>query len=168
MIQSTLTFLAMYTFTMSFLHTTIYRSQLPSSSDFMSHPFTSLGKALTVYKLHVAHESEKVADKRRKKLEDAQKRKEFLKEHGVEPGFLTGTWMDKFGTMEGDAAKAKREGLEAEAQAQSEVDAQSPVAVQALPEAHVVDGAVGRPVMGDGEEGPRRERKKVKMWFGIW
>jgi hypothetical protein len=133
----------------------------------MSHPFTSLGKFFTVYKLHVAHESEKVADKRRKKLEDAQKRKEFLKEHGVEPGFLTGTWMDKFGTVEGDAAKAKREGLEAE-QAQSKLDAQSPVAAQTLPQTHLVDGAVGRPVMGEGEELPRRERKKVKMWFGIW
>jgi len=153
---------------MSFLHTTIFRAQLPSSSDFFSHPLSSISRFFQVYKLHVAHESEKVAAKRRRKLDDAQKRKEFLKEHGVEPGFLTGTWMDKFGTVEGDQAKAVREGKEQDVEA--EADAQSPVA--AMQSAMIagdvaLSGAEQGQQMG-GEEPERRERKKPKMWLGIW
>lgn len=151
---------------MSFLHTTIYRDQLPSSSDFFNRPFSSLVQFVEVYKLHVAHESEKVAEKRRKKQEDAQKRKEFLREHGVEPGFLTGTWMDKFGTVEGDQAKAIREGKEQEADA----DVQSPLAMQAA-----AAGVGATPVVNAqdqdelaGGETPAREKKKPKMWLGIW
>ena len=150
---------------MSFLHTTPYRDQLPSSSDFFNHPFSAMGQFTDVYKRHVAYETELVASKRRKKLEDAQKRKEFLKEHGVEPGFLTGTWMDKFGTVEGDEAKAKREGTEGEIPN----DMQSPVALQAvggdavgLVREGVVDSGV------QGEDQMQRERKKVKKWLGIW
>ena len=154
---------------MSFLHTTIFRDQLPSSSDFFSHPLSSISRFFQVYKLHVAHESEKVAAKRRRKLDDAQKRKEFLKEHGVEPGFLTGTWMDKFGTVEGDQAKAAREGKVLEEE-EKEADAQSPVA--AMQSAMIAgDVALSGAEQGQqegGEEPERRERKKPKMWLGIW
>ena len=103
--QSTLTVLAGWAWGMSFLQTTIYRDQLPSWSDLFTRPFSSVIQFVQVYKLHVAHESEVVAQKRRRKLEDVEKRKEFLREHGVEPGFLTGSWMDRFGTVEGDRAK---------------------------------------------------------------
>lgn len=153
---------------MSFLHTTIYRDQLPSSSDFFNRPFSSLVQFVDVYKLHVAHESEKVAEKRRKKQEDAQKRKEFLREHGVEPGFLTGTWMDKFGTVEGDQAKAIREGKEQEADA----DVQSPVAMQAAAAGVGVGAPPAQSTLGqdelEGGEVSGREKKKPKMWLGIW
>jgi len=149
---------------MSFLTTTPYRDQLPSGSDFFNRPFSALGQFTDVYKRHVAYETELVASKRRKKLEDAQKRKEFLKEHGVEPGFLTGTWMDKFGTVEGDEAKARREGV-------VEADLQSPVAMQAVGGDGVgvaVASGSGEDGGGQAEEQPRRERKKVKKWLGIW
>jgi len=150
---------------MSFLTTTPYRDQLPAGSDFFNRPFSALGQFTDVYKRHVAYETELVASKRRKKLEDAQKRKEFLKEHGVEPGFLTGTWMDKFGTVEGDEAKAKREGKEVVADS----DLQSPVAVQAVGgDAVGVVREEGENVGLQSEEQPRREKKKVKKWLGIW
>lgn len=150
---------------MSFLTSTPYREQLPSGSDFFNRPFSALGQFTDVYKRHVAYETELVASKRRKKLEDASKRKEFLKEHGVEPGFLTGTWMDKFGTVEGDAAKAKREGKEGEVAA----DVQSPVAMQAMGgDAVGVVREDADEAGGPGEEQPRKERKKVKKWLGIW
>jgi len=157
---------------MSFLHTTIFRAQLPSSSDFFSHPLSSISRFFQVYKLHVAHESEKVAAKRRRKLDDAQKRKEFLKEHGVEPGFLTGTWMDKFGTVEGDAARAKREEreLDGDVEGVAEADAQSPVAAMQS-EMIAGDVALSGAEQGQhavGEEPERKERKKPKMWLGIW
>ena len=38
-------------------------------------------------------------------MADVDKRKEFMRAHGVEPGFLTGSWMEKFGTVEGDQAR---------------------------------------------------------------
>lgn len=154
----------------SFYHNTIYRDQLPEWNDLLWHPFQTLSQFFAVYKLHVAHESEQVVEKRRRKMEDAAKRKEFLRDHGVEPGFLTGSWMDKFGTEEGDKWKARREGrlLEEEAQ-QRPVDAsiQGPAAMAA--------GSAGAPIPsqqgqidGNGQEEQPREKRKVKKWLGIW
>lgn len=101
--------------------------------------------------MHVAHESELVAEKRRRKIEDAAKRKEYLRAHGIEPGFLTGSWMEKFGTIEGDKAReAMYKQLEEERRQQEEgnVDAQGPVAQPPVEET--------------------RERPKRKVWLGIW
>lgn len=136
-----------------------------------------MGQFINVYKMHVAHESERVAEKRRMKMEDAVKRKEFLREHGVEPGFLTGSWMDKFGTVEGDKWKAEREGRVYEPDVP---DTQSPVADASIqgPTA-MVAGSVSAPLpeQGQGQDFipqdeeaqlPRPERRKVKKWLGIW
>ena len=136
---------------LSFLQNTIYRSELPSSEDFFYHLFDSLGQLLHVYKLHVAHESNKVAEKRRMKIEDADKRQEFLRVHGVEPGFLTGTWMDKFGTIESDQIREEmrqekeRKKAEAEASGSPDQEAQEQ-------QTHTM----------------RVPKKKPKMWLGIW
>lgn len=179
--QSTLFSLAVYSISRSFLATTVYRSELPSSTDFKFHPFQSLGQLLTVYKLHVQYESEQVAEKRRRKLEDAEKRKEFMRAHGVEPGFLTGSWMEKFGTVEGDRV---REGLAAEREARVAVEEGSPVAngggedealrgqvqssaqirrsdARRVEEMKRVAGQGG--VVDDGTE-----RRKPRRWLGIW
>lgn len=160
----------------SFLHTTIYRDKLPEWSDLLSHPFHTVSQFGAVYKLHVAHESEKTAQKRRLKMEDAQKRKEFLREHGVEPGFLTGSWMDKFGTVEGDKWRAEREGRKFEEQSndgQSPVDAtiQGPVAVTAGSTGAQIPDQGRRQAASAKDDGPAQpplEKKKVKMWLGIW
>lgn len=97
------------------------------------------------------HESAKVGEKRRMKVEDAAKRKEFMRAHGVEPGFLTGGWMGKFGTIEDDEHARKM----AEGRAKQELEVET---------------------LGSGERGevpleevaPERERKKRKVWLGIW
>ena len=106
--------------------------------------------------------------KRRRKLEDVQKRKEFLREHGVEPGFLTGSWMDKFGTLEGDEAKVAAE-AEAERQREDQRTRELDFGTSPLATTAVVGQ---RPVAaGDvtSEEMPQKqEKKKVKMWLGIW
>lgn len=151
---STLTSLAVYTVFASFVHNTEFRDQLPTAKDFFRTPFSAISQFLQVYKLHVASESEKVADKRRRKLEDVQKRKEFLREHGVEPGFLTGSWMEKFGTIESDKA---REAMKSER------------------ESPAIDAAVGSPInqsanlaSGSSDQTPQQPHKKPKMWLGIW
>lgn len=101
----------------------------------------------------MAHESELVAEKRRKKLEDAEKRKQFMRAHGVEPGFLTGSWMEKFGTVEGDAAReAMQKRMEAERERKAVgADEQSPIADQAA-----------------GAAAVHGERPRRKLWLGIW
>lgn len=185
----------MYSITRSFLATTIYASELPTRADFSSHPFQSLSQLLHVYKLHVSYESEQVAEKRRRKLEDAEKRKEFLRAHGVEPGFLTGSWMEKFGTVEGDRV---REGLGEVARMERERDVEgvdgvvvdgegvvgegspvAPAAVQAQGLPRTTDRGMGAPVnreepsFADGEAqsesaNARGEKRKRKLWLGIW
>lgn len=169
-IKGTLFILASYSMGASFYHNTIYRDQLPEWNDLLWHPFQTLSQFLAVYKMHVAYDSEQVAEKRRRKIEDASKRKEFLREHGVEPGFLTGSWMDKFGTEEGDKWKARREGrlLDEEEARQGPVDAsiQGPAAMAA--------GSAGASIpdqqkqAGSDEQELPRERRKVKKWLGIW
>lgn len=119
----------------------------------MWHPFSATSQFLTVYKLHTAHESEKVAEQRRKKLEDVQKRKEFMRAHGIEPGFLTGTWMDRFGTVEGDGARQAMKATTSEAQVYDQADPQSPVAIKDHSNAAV--SALSQP-------------QKPKRWLGIW
>lgn len=163
--------MAGYSIALSFISTTAYRDMLPSSSDFFSHPLQSLGQFITVYKLHVAHESEKVAEKRRRKLEDVKKREEFMRAHGVEPGFLTGGWMDKFGTVEGDLAKKQRA---EQNQAGQEVDREieSPIAMQAAA-AGPAQGGLSAPDLGTAAEQSQRqqqqqEKRKPKLWLGIW
>lgn len=114
--------------------------QLPTRQDWARHPFQSLGLFFSVYRLHAEQQSAEVAEKRRLKVEDAAKRKEYMRAHGVEPGFLTGSWMEKFGTVDSDGAREAVQEAEAKRKAQG------------LPE----------------EQEPAREKKKVKMFFGIW
>lgn len=182
---STLFFLAAYSMIGSFLHTTIYRDQLPPAKGLLSHPFKTLSQFFQVYKMHVAYETEQVAEKRRMKLEDAAKRKEFLREHGVEPGFLTGSWMDKFGTVEGDKWKAERAkklgGGDHNRMEESSSEDMSPVDPRLAGPMAMAAGSVGAGIPADGNGSAQdfdgevpsdakqgREKKKLKMWFGIW
>lgn len=112
-----------------------------------------------------------MAQKRRKKLEDVEKRKEFLREHGVEPGFLTGSWMERFGTVEGDVARERMVRDERERQVLAGV---VPLVVdEASPKAGVVAEAVSGGEVLDGAGGAvearqEKPKKPLKMWFGIW
>ncbi|KAJ8607317.1 hypothetical protein MRB53_040415 [Persea americana] len=160
---STLTFLTFYSVFRSFLHTTTFRDQLPSSEELLWHPVRSMRQFFAVYKLHVAHESQIVADKRRKKQEDAAKRKEFLLAHGVEPGFLTGTWLDNLGTVEGDKRKAAREKAE-----QVDPTVESPVAMEAVGDAFTSNTSTATPEQQLVEPKRLAEGAKPKRWFGIW
>lgn len=96
-----------------------------------------------------------MADRRRAKIEDAAKRKEFLRAHGVEPGFLTGSWMERFGTVEGDRARellAQARDEEEERAAREQDQEASPIAADA-----------GAAVTEVNERGPRPRR-----WLGLW
>ncbi|KAI9728627.1 MAG: hypothetical protein M1828_002733 [Chrysothrix sp. TS-e1954] len=144
--------LAGYTFIADFLSTTDFRDQLPATGDLLKRPFATIYQFVQVYKLHVEEVSRKTADLRQRKLDDVDKRREYLRAQGVEPGFLTGNWMEKFGTVEGD--EARRLAQEREANASTVQAEDSPLTAGAVEQ-------MDKPV-------ERQRRKKPKMWFGIW
>jgi len=104
-----------------------------------------------------------------------KKREEFLRAHGVEPGFLTGSWVDKFGTVEGDRArekaKAEREGVVHVVDREVE----SPVAMEAVAQGVGMGGAALGENAGVEEvatakaapSSPPMEKRRGKI-FGIW
>lgn len=98
-----------------------------------------------VYRMHVQHESMRVREQRHRRVEDAEKRRQYRIAHGLE-----------------EEPEKKKEGEAAVEGA----DGQSPVAVDAV--AGVAGaGGVGP---GTGEEFVDWEGKKkpIKKWLGIW
>lgn len=145
--QSVLFTLAGYTFWMNFLTTTPYRDLLPSRGELLTHPFRSISTAASVYRMHAEHVSAETAERRKRKVDDVDKRAEYRRAHGLEDaeGEAKGAW---FG---GERVKG----------AAAEVDVQSPVAPAVT-------------VQGEGEEAEfrdfegRPQRRPVKKWLGIW
>ncbi|KAH7054606.1 hypothetical protein B0J12DRAFT_709980 [Macrophomina phaseolina] len=141
--------LAFYTFLMNFLTTTPYRDLLPARSELLTHPFRSLHQFLTVYKMHAEHVSAETAEKRKRKVEDVDKRAEYRRAHGLESeegGILKG-WL-------GEGREKKMEVVPAEG-VEADVDAQSPIAKE---EQEGFRDFEGKPV----------QKRPVKKWLGIW
>ena len=57
---------------------------LPTMSDFLWHPFTSIGRTVEVFKLDTIRTSEETAERRKRKIEEAQKRRTYRVAHGLE------------------------------------------------------------------------------------
>ncbi|KAL2008649.1 hypothetical protein VTN00DRAFT_6843 [Thermoascus crustaceus] len=82
-----LTSLATFTFTTNFKRTSPFAHLLPPWSGLLSHPIDTISQAISVYKMHVAHESEVAREKRHRRIEDAEKRRQYRIAHGLEePG----------------------------------------------------------------------------------
>ncbi|KAF1989473.1 hypothetical protein K402DRAFT_297775, partial [Aulographum hederae CBS 113979] len=81
---SVLTSLAFYTFLQNFLHTTPFRHLLPSRALLTSSPLEYLSQFFQVYKMHIEHVSQETAEKRKRAVEDAERRKEYRRRHGEE------------------------------------------------------------------------------------
>ncbi|KAI9044059.1 uncharacterized protein KD926_001882 [Aspergillus affinis] len=136
-----LTSLATFTFTTNFKRTSPFAHLLPSWSDLLWHPFSTISQALSVYRMHVQHNSLETRQKRQRRVEDAEKRRQYRVAHGME---------------EPSAEDNKDAKTEADGEELVGVDDQSPVAVeeQKKDQAEFVDW-----------EGQRRP---VKKWLGIW
>ena len=91
-----------------------------------------------MWRMHVQHNSMLVREQRHRRVEDAEKRKEYRVAHGLE---------------EAEPVK-KAEGVE-------EVDPQSPVAVAAIAGG---EGAEAAKEFVDWEG----NKRPVKKWLGIW
>ncbi|KAL4938683.1 hypothetical protein BDV06DRAFT_200321 [Aspergillus oleicola] len=139
--MSVLTTLATFTFTTNFKATSPFAHLLPPWSALFSHPIDTVSQALSVFRMHVQHTSVETREKRQRRVEDAEKRRQFRVAHGLEE------------PSEADAAeKGQGKGLD------QEVDVQSPVAVEAQGQ------GAGQQEYVDWEG----KKRPVKKWLGIW
>ncbi|KAL1646821.1 hypothetical protein SLS58_002956 [Diplodia intermedia] len=138
--------LAFYVFLTNFLTTTPYRDLLPARSDLVAHPFRSLHQFLGVYRMHADHVSQETAEKRKRKVEDVDKRAEFRRAHGIDAE-------DK-GLLRGWLSEPHEKKTEVVDVAVDEAAEESPVAKEEQ--------------FRDFEGRQQQQRRPVKKWLGIW
>jgi len=162
LLQGTLVLLASFTAYENWKRATVFRFQLPDASAFLSHPLASASQAYEVWRMDVARTSAETAEKRRRVVEDVQKRSTYRKANGLEDENAQGLggW-----TAKGDA-EVLGPGLKVDAAVGSAVGV-----VDAKTDIITDTGDGGR--SGNSKEGPiyadwEGNRKHVKRWFGIW
>jgi hypothetical protein len=76
--------LALFTFVENFKHTSPFADMVPSPSDFLYHPISSFRIVVEIIKLSEAHNSAIVQEKRKRRVDDVEKRNEYRKAHGID------------------------------------------------------------------------------------
>lgn len=84
LIQSVLTTLAVFVFTTRFKTSSPFAHLLPAWSGLLTAPFDTISQALHVYRMDVQHNSMIVREQRHRRVEDAEKRRQFRIAHGLE------------------------------------------------------------------------------------
>ncbi|KAK4240255.1 hypothetical protein C8A03DRAFT_13416 [Achaetomium macrosporum] len=79
----TLSGLAIFTFAMNFKHTSPFADMLPPASDYLYHPISSVRMLIEVLRLHEAHKTAQINEKRKRNVEDVAKRAAYRKAHGL-------------------------------------------------------------------------------------
>ena len=69
---------------MNFNRTSPVAHLIPPANTFISHPIDWISQCVQVFKLHTQRTSEETAERRRKKVEDVEKRRRYRKAHGLE------------------------------------------------------------------------------------
>ncbi|RDW90339.1 uncharacterized protein DSM5745_02114 [Aspergillus mulundensis] len=133
-----LTSLATFTFTTNFKATSPFAHLLPPWSALLSHPIDTVSQALSVFRMHVQHTSMETREKRKRRVDDAEKRRQFRVAHGLE--------------------EPSEEELAKEGKLAEQADDQSPIA----PEGQAQSAGAGEYVDWEGK------RRPVKKWLGIW
>ncbi|KAL5336453.1 hypothetical protein BJX70DRAFT_282179 [Aspergillus crustosus] len=133
-----LTTLATFTFSTNFKANSPFAHLLPAWSGLLSHPIDTISQALAVFRMHVQHSSVETRERRMRRVEDAEKRRQFRVAHGLEEASERD--ITKTGETEGAGVV---------------VDDQSPIAVE-------VQGQEHEYVDFEGKKRP------VKKWLGIW
>ncbi|KAJ5826258.1 hypothetical protein N7474_003396 [Penicillium riverlandense] len=82
--MGTLTALATFTFTTNFKANSPFAHLLPPWSNLLPHPIDTLSQAFSVYRMHVQHESMRVREQRHRRIDDAEKRRQYRVAHGLE------------------------------------------------------------------------------------
>ncbi|KAI1954929.1 hypothetical protein LOZ12_000809 [Ophidiomyces ophidiicola] len=78
--------LATFTFSSNFKATSPFAHLLPPWSQLLFHPIDTIGQFLTVLKMHSDHITLQTVEKRKRNVDDVQKRREFRIAHGMEEG----------------------------------------------------------------------------------
>ncbi|KKK13248.1 hypothetical protein P175DRAFT_0517814 [Aspergillus ochraceoroseus IBT 24754] len=141
-----LTSLATFTFSTNFKRTSPFAHLLPPWSALLSHPIDTISQTLSVLRMHVQHTSMETREKRHRRIEDAEKRRQYRIAHGLE---------------EPDAAE--------EAKGAEAVDDQSPIAVDvAAASAAGVNANVNENEHAGEYVDWEGKKRPVKKWLGIW
>ncbi|KAL2135238.1 hypothetical protein VTI74DRAFT_9330 [Chaetomium olivicolor] len=111
----TLSGLAIYTFALNFSRTSPFADMLPPASDYLYHPISSVRMLIEVLRLHEAHKTARINEKRKRNVEDVAKRAAYRKAHGLpdEMGLFNQP-MARIKTDEELAAEAAGQGAEGE------------------------------------------------------
>lgn len=121
---------------------------LPAASDLFFHPINFVRVCIEVLRLHTAAVSAETAERRKRRVDDVQKRGEFRKAHGLETDGIGGWTAKTDGESLGPAIQN---------------DDANPTAEDASPTAAL---AVAGGVVLD--EQPGRPKKPLRKWLGIW
>ncbi|KAK4458829.1 hypothetical protein QBC42DRAFT_275889 [Cladorrhinum samala] len=78
-----LTGLAVWTFAVNFKETSPFADMLPPAQDYLWHPFSSIRMLIEVMRLHEAHKSARIQEKRKRGVDDVAKRAAYRKAHGL-------------------------------------------------------------------------------------
>ncbi|KAJ5856084.1 uncharacterized protein N7529_010028 [Penicillium soppii] len=73
-----------FTFTTNFKATSPFAHLLPPWSGLLTSPFGTISQAFSVWRMHVQHNSMRVREQRHRRVEDAEKRKQYRIAHGLE------------------------------------------------------------------------------------
>lgn len=107
--------------------------------EFFSHPLSFISTYAEVFKLHTAHKSAETAERRKRKVDDVQKRSQYRKAHGLDQEEGFGGWSAK--------------------------DSQSPVVAETAGEPILdVESGTGSATYSDWEG----KKRPIKKWLGIW
>ncbi|KAI1257780.1 hypothetical protein MGN70_000824 [Eutypa lata] len=165
----TLSSLALYTFATNFQAKSPYADLIPPLSELPRHPFQYAGVCVDVLRMHEEHESAVTAEKRRRRVDDVQKRNDYRKAHGLEPA--TGWWGASSSSNSGQAESGAGAGAGAGAQEAGgddngarEVGAAAAAAVATAP-VPAIGSAEPQPTPPAADLTPEGKRKK---FWGIF
>ncbi|KAK2752216.1 hypothetical protein FQN55_008106 [Onygenales sp. PD_40] len=84
--MSVLLALATFTFSTNFKQTSPFAHLLPAWSDLLVHPIDTVSQVFAVMKMTADHETLQTAEKRKRKIDDVEKRRSYRVAHGLEKG----------------------------------------------------------------------------------
>ena len=132
----------------------MFREQLPDAKSLLTHPIKSGFQAFEVWKLDVARTTAETQERRKRDVEDVQKRNTYRRAHGLaeENSQGMGGWKINGGAETGTPPP-------------------EPDGVPTVPSIAEVAG-LSDETSGSSKERPladwRGPKKPVKKWFGIW
>lgn len=135
-----------------FYRTSTVAHLIPPKDKFFSNPISYIAQCFKVYRLHTEQITIQTDERRRKKLEDVEKRRLYRQAHGM-------------GTMGLDSIFSRKTQVSSSKGSSSEAEETKPIHDDSLVGGSTVSPAEapGQPTYVDWEG----KRKPVKKWFGI-